>query len=354
MGQFKMEIRYQEVLLEEEKLEIKEFLSGFKLNYENDITYTIVCRLGNKIIGTASIANNIIKCFAVDCNYQGEGISLKLVTVILNKLNEKGIYHYFVYTMPKNVELFQGMAFNLISSTKNVSLLEGGISNIRDELMQLKKQFNISDKPKASIVMNCNPMTIGHFHLIEKCAKENEEVIVFIVEEDKSTFPFSDRIKIVKKAVQKLKNVKVIPSTKYIISSATFPTYFLKEDSDMIKVHALLDLTIFKNYFMPIFSINKRYVGKEPYCQTTSKYNEAMKKILKEDVVVIDRLESNKIENNETKEFAVSASIIRDLLKESVNISVVKELVPKETFEYLSSKNGQKAIAKIKMNNGRH
>ena len=35
--------------------------------------------------------------------------------------------------------------------------------------------------------MNCNPFTLGHLYLIEEAAKVSEEVLVFIVEENKIT-----------------------------------------------------------------------------------------------------------------------------------------------------------------------
>ena len=37
--------------------------------------------------------------------------------------------------------------------------------------------------------MNCNPFTLGHKYIVEKAARENDNVIIFVVEEDKSSFP---------------------------------------------------------------------------------------------------------------------------------------------------------------------
>ena len=59
-------------------------------------------------------------------------------------------------------------------------------------------------------------------------------LLFFLVEENKSVFPFDVRFKLVKQATKHLKNVHVLPSTPYIISRATFPTYFLKETSKNI------------------------------------------------------------------------------------------------------------------------
>ena len=58
---------------------------------------------------------------------------------------------------------------------------------------------------------------------LAELAKENENVIIFVVEEDKSVFPFKTRYKLIKEGTKDLKNVTVIPAGEYVISSATFP-----------------------------------------------------------------------------------------------------------------------------------
>lgn len=345
-----MNLKFEEVLLDTEIEEVKNFLEKFNLKYENDITYTLVCKDEQEIVGTASIANNIIKCFAVSCKYQGEGVALKIISQLLNVLNEKEIHKYFVFTTPNNIELFENMAFNLVASTESVCLLEGGVNNIEDELNNIKDKYKISSNPKAALVMNCNPMTLGHLYLIKKCARENEEVIIFVVEQNESVFPFVDRFEIVKKEVEKFKNVKVVPSTKYIISNITFPTYFLKEESNSTKVHAELDLLIFKKYFMPIFAINKRYVGSEPYCEVTSMYNQVIADTLKDKAVIIERA----MTNVKDKDLAISASYVRDILKNGGDMQLLKKIVPSTTYDYLMTESGQKVIEKIKKSISRH
>lgn len=51
---------------------------------------------------------------------------------------------------------------------------------------------------------------MGHRYLIEKAATENDEVVVFVVEEDKSIFPTDVRFELVKKGCEDLKNVIVL------------------------------------------------------------------------------------------------------------------------------------------------
>ena len=46
----------------------------------------------------------------------------------------------------------------------------------------------------GSIVMNCNPFTLGHKHLVEYAAKLVDSLYIFVVEEDLSAIPFVDRL----------------------------------------------------------------------------------------------------------------------------------------------------------------
>ena len=43
----------------------------------------------------------------------------------------------------------------------------------------------------GSIVMNCNPFTLGHQYLIETAIKSCDYLYIFVVEEDKSIFSLS-------------------------------------------------------------------------------------------------------------------------------------------------------------------
>ena len=206
--------------------EVKEFLGKFNLKYE-DVDYTVVIRENEEIIATCSKKENILKCFAINENYQGLGLSNNLISKVTEKLFLEGRYHSFIFTKPENQFLFEGLGYKNIFTTDKVSLLESGNKNINSTLDKLKKEYNIDDsKEYAALVMNCNPFTLGHRYIVETASKENENVIIFVVEEDKSVFPFKTRYRLIKEGTKDLKNVTVIPAGEYVISSATFPNYF--------------------------------------------------------------------------------------------------------------------------------
>lgn len=329
--------------------EVTDFLNNFTLKYDNSVDYTIVARDNQQIIATASKDKNIVKCFAIDNKYQGEGLSTQLLTNLINKMFDEGYYHSLVFTKLDNKELFRGMGYKEVAHTDKVILMEMGNKNINKTLEKIIKKYEIdTSKKRAMLVMNCNPFTLGHQYLVEKVASENEEVLLFVVEEDKSVFPFKVRYELVKKGTAHLSNVKVIEGTEYIISSATFPNYFLRKEDDSLIEYTKLDASVCGKKFGKILNINKRYVGEEPYCNVTNIYNNTLKDILPQygiEVIIVPRKE---IENK-----AISASYVRELLK-SENFEEIKKIVPQTTYEFLLSPQGKEIGEKLKISNTPH
>lgn len=78
--------------------------------------------------------------------------------------------------------------------------------------------------------MNCNPFTLGHQYLVETVAAKFDWVYLFLLEEDASVFPYAVRKDLVEKGIAHLPNVMIVPTGHYIISQATFPGYFQKDE----------------------------------------------------------------------------------------------------------------------------
>ncbi len=337
-------MRIYDVILDSEKAAVVEFLDRFNLEYEDDIDDTIVLKDGDTIYATASTAHNVIKCVAVDENLRGQNLLGTLITEIIKRLNAKGIDHYFVYTLDEHVERFRALGFKPIVTTMTLAVLEGG-GSITKRLQTLVKTYQLSDQPKAAVVVNANPMTLGHLHLIKTAASMYDRLLVFVVSEDRSVFPFDARFSIVKKACEPYENITVLPTLDYLVSYASFPKYFQKEESKLKEEHALIDVLIYKQYYTKIFNIVKRFVGEEPYSPMTQIYNETMRKHLTAHLEILPRL---------TKENqAVSASHVRTLLK-TQSLEAVKPYVPNATLAFLQSKEGKRIIQALKDYERRH
>lgn len=329
--------------------EVETFLNKFDLELDKDVDYTVVIRVDGEIKATCSKGGSIFKCFAVDDDLRGEGVSATLLNAVNDKLFEEGKYHSFIFTKPSNVAIFLGLGYKLIEEVEKVALLENGVYNINSCLNKIGDKYDLKNNTKkAALVMNCNPFTLGHLYLVEKAASENEEVIVFVVEEDKSLFPFKVRYDLVKKGCAHLKNVKVIPGGEYIISSATFPSYFIRKKDEVLKAYTNLDAKIFGKYFCNEFNINKRYVGEEPYCVVTKSYNDTLKEILP--TFLTDVIE---VKRKAEDEVPISASRVRELIREG-KMDEIEKIVPKTTFEFLNSDDAIEIIEKIKNNNTPH
>lgn len=326
-----MDYMIRDILLDSEINEVKKLLETNNLIYESTVTKTIGLYDHNKLIATGSIDHNVIKMIAVDPNYQSQNISSKILSHLLFYLEAHDINHYFLFTKPENKDIFSNYNFNEIMETKDIVLFENKHDDIQKKLIALSQSIPAKKGSRGCIVMNLNPMTLGHLYLIEETSKMHDDIIIFLVETDESLFSYDTRLNLLKKSIKHLNNVHILPSTDYMISRATFPTYFLKEKEKM-DVYTELDVFIFKTYFMPIFQIDKRHVGEEPLDELTQHYNLKMKSILKEQLIMIPR--------KTYQDKVISASYVRKLASEK-KYDMIKSMVPKATYKFLISKKGR-------------
>lgn len=314
----------------EERRTVEEFLRKQELSYEDDIEYSVGLYRGNELLAVGSLAGRIIKGLAVLPQYRGENLTGKILSYLKLKAHHRGVHSLFVYTKPDNREFFSALGYNLIGSTDQVILMEDSKRNIRIYRERLGN-INPDKLPAASLVMNCNPFTLGHRYLVERAAEENPLVMLFVVQEDRSVFPFDVRLRLIQEGVADLENVKVVPGGDYIISNATFPSYFIKDKGAVSNIHTDLDLSIFGETVAPAGGIVRRYVGHEPFCPVTRAYNAAMQRLLPEYGIEVIELK-----RKEAGENAISASEVRSLIA-AERLDEVEVLVPATTYSYLTS-----------------
>lgn len=311
---------------------------GLRLNGETDVTLALYD--GEKMIATGSIQDCVIQMIAVDPDYQGEGISAQLISELLSRANYEGWLPLYLFTKPEKAESFRSLGFRLVTSAPPyAALLEYGSPDIRSFCRRLQKYRRDGDN--AALVMNCNPFTLGHRYLVETAASRAEHVYLFVVQEDRSVFPFRDRLKLVQEGVQDLANVTVIPGGRYIISSLTFPSYFTKEGTQA-QAHATLDACIFRDHIAPALGIRQRFVGTEPLSPTTAVYNRALAEILPGAAIAL-----KEIPRRELSGAPISASRVRQLLAQNA-MDELRPLVPDSTFTYLCSPEGQAIGEKLR------
>ena len=282
---------------------------------------------GDDLAATGSRQGNILKYLAVSPDHQGEGLLATLITALRQEAFAQGYRHLFLYTKPANEHLFRDLMFYPVAATDKVLLMEDKPDGVQSFLNTLP--VDACDGVVGAAVMNCDPFTLGHRYLVESAAKECDKFYIFVLSEDQGHFSAADRLAMVKVGTADLKNVTVLPTGPYLISAATFPTYFLKDRDGAEQVQCLLDIAIFCKYFAPYFGITRRFVGTEPLSPMTNKYNDALKGNLPG-----KGIEVREIPRLEKAGTPVSASAVRKALAES-DWNTLKNLVPPTTFDHL-------------------
>ncbi len=226
---------------------LKDFLKTVELEYDDGIEYTI-CILNEdyEIMGTGSVEQNVLKCIAVNPKYQGEGIAASIVSQLVQYEFEQGRPHLFIYTKPKNLVMFEDLSFYEILKTEDVLFMENrkyGMSDyVADIVKETPEEAMEPGKKIGAIVANCNPFTLGHRYLVEQAARECDYVHMFVLSDKRSDIPAQDRYQLVAEGVKDIPNVILHKTSEYMISAATFPTYFLKEKSAAKKANCKLDV----------------------------------------------------------------------------------------------------------------
>lgn len=308
------------------------------------------------IIATGSCFGNTLRCLAVSSTHQGEGLMNQIISHLIEVQINRGNTHLFLYTKCSSAKFFGDLGFYEIAKiNEQIVFMENRKTGFQNYLKKLENesQEKINDIfptvantdtsfcPKVgTIIMNANPFTLGHQYLVEKASRETDLLHLFIVSEEASLIPFSIRRQLVMAGTAHLKNICYHDSGPYIISNATFPSYFQRNEAAVIESHAMLDLTVFTK-IAGTLGINCRYVGEEPTSLVTGIYNQIMSEKLPENDIQCVILPRKKIH-----EKAISASSVRQAIKEN-DMDTLKNLVPESTLQYFQSPEAKEIIKKI-------
>ena len=174
--------------------QIRYLLADSGLGLDNDITLFVEAWSGPQLVGCAGLAANVIKCVAVNEQLRGENLSARLLAEVENAALERGHFHLFLCTRPCNRERFARSGFwPIAQSGNNAVLMENTPQGIARYCRSLSAKRKCGEKIGA-IVMNANPFTLGHRHLVEQAAQRCDALHLFVVREDASFFPFSARL----------------------------------------------------------------------------------------------------------------------------------------------------------------
>lgn len=340
----KREMKKLDALLEKEGIERDRNLDYTVGLYDDDY----------HLAATGSCFKNTLRCMAVDSAHQGEGLLNQVVSHLIEYEYSNNVISLFLYTKCDKTLFFKDLGFYEIARLEGkVTFMENQkrgfvsyIENLKRETgTQLKSGRNDTAQNVGAVIMNANPFTLGHLYLLETAARTCGLLHVFVVSENASLVPASVRFDLVQSGAAHLKNLVFHHTGDYMISNATFPSYFLKDEETVIRAHAGLDIAIFEEIAKAL-DITERFVGEEPTSQVTGIYNQVMLTELHKAGItchVIPR------KTNSDSIGVISASTVRNLIHEG-NIAGIKNLVPETTYAYFISSKAAAVVKAIQEN----
>ena len=291
------------------------------LRDENDADVTVLVTNDTRLLGCGSLSGKVLKQIAVSPAAEGQDVCARVVTALVGEAAARNIPYPFLFTKPGNVRLFRSLGFYPVAETAEMVMLSRRRNALGRFLAPLPRW---EDGITGCVVCRAAPFTRGHLHLITTAARQCDHVLAFVVAEEDGSFPADDRLALVREGTAHLHNVAVFSGGDYLVSRATFPAYFLRDEHSAENARCDLDLTLFGQHIAPALHITRRFVGEEPFSPTTAAYNRKMKETLPTygiSVTEIPRLEN------------ISATTVRRLLAEG-RLSDIKPLVPETTYVY--------------------
>ncbi len=319
--------------------QVDKLLEAEGIRRDGNLDYT--CGLFDEdydLAATGSCFHNTLRCLAVSSKRQGEGLLNVVISHLVEVQMLRGNHHLFLYTKPNSAKFMSDLGFHEISRVPGLVFMENRRGGFRRYCEALEKR---EGQRIAGIVMNANPFTLGHRHLVEKAARENDVVHLFVLSEEAGPIPFAVRKRLVREGVEDLRNVVLHDSGPYIISSATFPSYFLKEGDTVIRTQAQLDLQVFGK-IAEVLGIRRRYVGEEKTSHVTALYNETMLAKLPElgiECIQIPRLHAEGA--------AISASTVRQAIHDD-RLEDIRPFLPETTYRFFASDEAAPIRARIR------
>ena len=299
------------------------------------------------LIATGSSFKNTLRCLAVSSEHRGEGLMNQVVSHLLEREIQQGYSHVFLYTKEKNAGIFEDLGFYEIARVEDeLVFLENRRSGFPGFLKNLEKTRR--EGKSAAVVMNANPFTLGHRRLVEVAAEKNDWLHLFLLSEEAGPIPFNVRKRLVQEGTADLKNVILHESGPYIISSATFPSYFLRDEDAAILAHAKLDLAVFGR-IAAVLGVTARYAGSEKSSHVTTLYNQIM----------AEKLPALGIEFREIPRLAlngetVSASTVRQAIHDG-HPEQAAFMLPESTRKFFESPEAEPIVEAIRnMDEARH
>ena len=277
------------------------------------------------LIACGALAGRTVKQLAVAPEAEGQGAMAAVLSALISEASARGAHRLFLCTKPDNLRMFGSLGFYPVIETKDAVLLENRKGGLDDFLASLPKYGGVC----GAVVCNCDPFTLGHRHLIEYAAANCDHLYVFAVSEKGSMFSPEERLEMIQKGTADIANCHVFESDMYLISRATFPAYFIRDEERADRVRSDLDIELFCRRIAPALNISIRFAGEEPFSPVTRAYNERMKELLPAYGIKFEEI---------PRLSGISAGRVRELIRAG-NSEMIRKMVPESTYEVIQRRS---------------
>jgi [citrate (pro-3S)-lyase] ligase len=275
----------------------------------------------------------VLKMLAVAPGLPKQALLGEVIAALIELGLREELDSFFVFSTPDQAASFEALGFDLLVASDKSALLEYG-DGLRHYLA--RHQRLVTPGANGAIVANCNPFTFGHRYLVEQAASLVERLYLFVVREERSLFPFEYRFRMAREGIGDLANVTLLDTSCYSVSSATFPTGFLRGGDPGGAIQMELDLLLFASRIAPHFQIKTRFIGSEPLSLTTARYHAVMHATLPAFGIRVTELG-----RAGARDPAISASLVREQLARG-EAEGLAALVPESTRQFLLSREGRR------------
>jgi len=278
------------------------------------------------LIGCGALAGNTVKQLAVSEDAEGQGVMASVLSSLISEAYAMGRHRLFLCTKPDNSRMFSSMGFYPVIETGDALLMENRRDGFESFIGSIPRYKGVC----GAVVCNCDPFTLGHRHLIGYAASRCDNLYVFAVSEKGSMFDPAVRLEMIKKGTADIPSCHVFESDLYLVSRATFPAYFIRDEERADLVRSDLDIELFARKIAPALNITMRFAGEEPFSAVTRAYNERMKELLPSYGIAFEEI---------PRLSEISAGKVRSLITAG-EIEKIREMVPESTYEIIQRQLG--------------
>lgn len=268
---------------------------------------------------------------------RGQGLIATIVSQLILEEAQQGHFHLFLYGKLMYLDLYRNLGFYpLAEAGERMVFMENSPTAFADYLQQLAEESTKvqgrEGQSAGAIVLNGNPPTLGHLYLLDYAAEREDVLHLFLLSEDLSLFSSQERWQAMSDIVAKRLGVILHGTSHYLISAASFPSYFLKSLDEAAWLQAEIDAKIFIRIAQSLH-ITSRYLGSEEKDALTAAYNQVLQEQLEAAGIRVVVVKRKRDEQGEI----ISASKVRQLIT-SGHLAKALKYLPKASQRLVRSR----------------